>query len=150
MPYADPKKRLERGRRYRAKYRKEINERRNQKRAEDPEKARAYARQYRAENLIKVRAYGRKYMRKVAELPDPTRPEPKYCECCAGLPNGNTAFLHLDHCHVTGRFRGWLCSSCNTGIGQLGDNLDGVYKALFYLQRYSPRVIFAPDLEYAD
>lgn len=30
--------------------------------------------------------------------------------------------LHLDHCHATGRFRGWLCSRCNHALGLLEDS----------------------------
>ena len=40
----------------------------------------------------------------------------------------------LDHCHDTDTFRGWLCERCNLGIGQLGDNIDGVEKAVKYLK----------------
>jgi hypothetical protein len=43
--------------------------------------------------------------------------------------------MHLDHDHVTGKFRGWLCGACNRGIGMLGDNLAGVMRAAAYLQR---------------
>ncbi len=28
--------------------------------------------------------------------------------------------FHADHCHVTGAFRGFLCSSCNLGLGKFG------------------------------
>jgi hypothetical protein len=66
-------------------------------------------------------------------LPAPSRPMPTTCECCGGAPNGQGRTLHYDHCHVTGAFRGWLCASCNTAIGKLGDNLQGVYNAVRYL-----------------
>jgi hypothetical protein len=39
----------------------------------------------------------------------------------------------LDHDHSDDSFRGWLCEPCNTGLGKLGDNLDGVIKAVNYL-----------------
>lgn len=42
---------------------------------------------------------------------------------------------NVDHCHETGRVRGLLCSACNTAIGRLGDNLDGVMRAVRYLER---------------
>lgn len=61
----------------------------------------------------------------------PTRRCPANCECCGGDNNGRT--LHLDHDHVTGKFRGWLCTCCNTGIGKLGDSIAGVRRALAYL-----------------
>lgn len=53
------------------------------------------------------------------------------CECC-GL---DTQLLHWDHCHETHEHRGWLCNNCNTGIGKLGDTLEGVLKAVDYLAR---------------
>lgn len=42
--------------------------------------------------------------------------------------------LVLDHDHITGVFRGFICNSCNSGIGNLGDTVDGVAAALKYLQ----------------
>jgi len=47
---------------------------------------------------------------------------------------GKTKWLSVDHCHDTGRIRGLLCSKCNNAIGLLGDNYEGVKKALDYLQ----------------
>ena len=52
------------------------------------------------------------------------------CECC-----GQVKKLVLDHCHTTQEFRGWLCSDCNVAIGKLGDDTQGVLKALDYLER---------------
>lgn len=56
-------------------------------------------------------------------------PKPQVCECC----HKNTIKWVLDHDHNDDSFRGWLCDKCNTGIGKLGDNLDGVIKAVNYL-----------------
>ena len=42
----------------------------------------------------------------------------------------------------TGRrisIRGVLCPNCNRGIGLLGDNIEGVRRALDYLHRYQAR-----------
>lgn len=74
-------------------------------------------------------------IRQSAGRPEPTRKMPAKCECCGGATNGNGR-LHVDHNHVTGKFRGWLCSNCNTGIGKLGDNIDGIKAALRYLENY--------------
>lgn len=43
--------------------------------------------------------------------------------------------LVFDHNHTTGRFRGLLCGTCNTGIGLLGDSPETLRLAVSYLQR---------------
>ncbi len=54
------------------------------------------------------------------------------CECCQKPVYRN---WQLDHCHDTGNFRGWLCKQCNTGLGNLGDNLQSLHLAVEYLKR---------------
>lgn len=56
-------------------------------------------------------------------------PKPEYCECCNKIP----LKWCLDHDHSTNKFRGWICEKCNTGLGKLGDNLEGVTNAMNYL-----------------
>ncbi len=51
------------------------------------------------------------------------------CECCGEKKEK----LIIDHCHDTGEMRGWLCHPCNIAIGNLGDNLEGLQKAVMYL-----------------
>jgi hypothetical protein len=34
--------------------------------------------------------------------------------------------------------RGWLCDPCNIAIGNLGDTLEGVLKAVEYLRKPAP------------
>lgn len=68
--------------------------------------------------------------RRKAGLPEPTRPMPSLCESCA-----KDRKLNLDHCHVTGKFRGWLCGQCNMGVGLLGDSVAGTRFMLAYLER---------------
>lgn len=41
--------------------------------------------------------------------------------------------LAVDHDHVTKQVRGLLCHTCNTGLGKLGDNIEGIERALNYL-----------------
>ena len=64
-------------------------------------------------------------LRKGQTAPEPGTP----CECCGD----STSTLHWDHDHETGGHRGWICSNCNTGIGKLGDNIEGVLQGLNYL-----------------
>jgi hypothetical protein len=57
------------------------------------------------------------------------------CAICRELPRGTKrGKLNVDHCHETGAVRGLLCSTCNTGIGKLGDSIEGLERALAYLK----------------
>lgn len=76
----------------------------------------------------------REYYRKKKGIPEATYKCPANCESCGRLLGGGKQ-IHLDHCHVTGVFRGWLCNSCNLGIGMLGDSVENIKKALAYLER---------------
>ena len=62
-------------------------------------------------------------------------PKPEICDLCGKKPAHNKKIV-LDHCHETNTFRGWLCDPCNVGLGNLGDNLEGLTKAVEYLQRH--------------
>jgi len=55
------------------------------------------------------------------------------CDCCGTL--STTDKLQLDHNHTTKKFRGYLCRSCNIGIGNLGDTVEGLTTAIEYLKR---------------
>jgi hypothetical protein len=55
------------------------------------------------------------------------------CAICGGW--SGREWLDIDHDHVTGQFRGFLCGRCNKGLGLLGDNIDGLRKAMDYLNR---------------
>jgi dCMP deaminase len=56
---------------------------------------------------------------------------------CAICSRSNEKRLSVDHDHITNEIRGLLCTSCNRAIGVLGDDLDGVERALHYLNRKS-------------
>ena len=73
-----------------------------------------------------------------------TPPMSQYCDCC-GRENtkvyGKGINFALDHHYDDAGnpiFRGWLCRQCNSGIGYLGDNVTGVFKAVDYLLRSLP------------
>jgi hypothetical protein len=55
------------------------------------------------------------------------------CAICAKPISALRRRMNIDHCHETNVVRGILCSGCNTGLGHLGDNLDGLHRALDYL-----------------
>lgn len=52
------------------------------------------------------------------------------CECC-----GTDKELCYDHDHETMKFRGVLCRTCNRSIGQLGDTIECIERALNYLRK---------------
>lgn len=79
----------------------------------------------------------------LSHKPIPTIPEPSHCECCGRAAIARS--LHLDHNHVTGEFRGWLCAACNPAIGALGDTLEGVLRAAAYLSACAKRSSLASN-----
>ena len=60
----------------------------------------------------------------------PSPPPGTPCMCC-----GRVDKLFIDHCHVSNKYRGWICRQCNCSIGGLGDDEAGLQKALDYLKR---------------
>jgi hypothetical protein len=59
-------------------------------------------------------------------------PRPRECMNCESVEP-----LACDHDHQTGKFRGWLCKNCNTGLGLLGDDAAGLRRMLADLERSS-------------
>ena len=53
----------------------------------------------------------------------------KQCEIC-----GSFGKICFDHNHETGKFRGWICSRCNTTIGLVEDNIELLNKLIKYLK----------------
>lgn len=82
----------------------------------DPQRSRARAKEWR-----------------LAGYPTPTRSQPPGCELCSRRVTKN---LCLDHDHSTGKFRGWLCTPCNAALGQLGDDVSGLMRAVTYLKNH--------------
>lgn len=76
---------------------------------------------------------GAEYHRRKRGLPDATRPCPEFCELCGLLPNSGKS-LHLDHEHATNKFRGWLCNTCNTGLGFMKECPALLHKAADYIE----------------
>jgi len=53
--------------------------------------------------------------------------------CCKICEKPQDRVLHVDHCHETGKIRGLLCSTCNTGIGQFKEDPEIMKKAIEYI-----------------
>ena len=65
----------------------------------------------------------------------PAPPAGTPCTCCGAVRK-----LHMDHCHRTDRFRGWICSHCNTMLGLAGESKVGLENGINYLVRSNPDV----------
>lgn len=57
------------------------------------------------------------------------RPMPNVCDICE-----SAAKICFDHCHASGRFRGWLCNNCNTALGLAKDSPAILRKMAAYLE----------------
>ncbi len=70
-----------------------------------------------------------RYMRKLAP-----RPKPELCEVCEQKGKGRNGIVY-DHDHKTGKFRGWLCSNCNTALGLAKENTQTLRALIRYLNQ---------------
>jgi len=95
----------------------------------------AYYHATRIERLIDGGKYKAKDRGHAALDPATLRPYPADSRCDKCM---KVAKLCIDHDHVTGQFRGWLCQNCNRGIGMLDDNRDGLLEAVDYLDGKLP------------
>jgi hypothetical protein len=56
---------------------------------------------------------------------------------CCGICKqafSNSKATHIDHCHITSKVRGILCSNCNTMLGLAKDNQEILQNAINYLK----------------
>lgn len=57
-------------------------------------------------------------------------PKPEACEICRSRIR-----ICFDHCHASGKFRGWICNTCNSLLGIAKDNPDFLRALAAYLER---------------
>lgn len=84
-------------------------------------------RNYRAENLMK------RYGMTLAEYDYLASKQMNICAICFE-PEPYGRYLNVDHCHMTGRVRGLLCTPCNYSLGQFRDNEFILKSAIMYLR----------------
>jgi hypothetical protein len=56
------------------------------------------------------------------------------CAICGASHSENRKGLALDHCHNTGKIRGYLCQACNLGLGNFKDDKSLLLRAIEYLK----------------
>jgi hypothetical protein len=86
---------------------------------------------YRAKDCLKCTAKETKIKEDIRRN---APPRPDKCDCCGKEMKYEN--FYLDHCHDTKVFRGWLCNTCNSGIGILGDTVESLETALMYLRKH--------------
>lgn len=60
------------------------------------------------------------------------------CPICRKTSIAGISRIVLDHNHKTGDVRGWLCESCNTGIGRFDDDPNITRRATEWLRTRDP------------
>ena len=116
-------------------------------RAKNPEKYRLNRKQWALKNPEKYRLSHQKTNRKTAlkkygitaeELRRAFDDQNGACAICdvpVTLDFGRQT--HIDHCHETGKFRGILCVTCNTGLGKFKESPEVLDRASRYLRSKS-------------
>ena len=56
-----------------------------------------------------------------------------HCHVCNLPEEENGKRLATDHCHVTGKFRGFLCDRCNKALGYVDDSRERLLSMAEYL-----------------
>lgn len=97
----------------------------------------SYARvkQWRLDNPEKWKlCYRRAFIKKkygltIEQLEEMEKEQGGKCKCCHEVKR-----LVVDHCHTTGKIRGLLCSTCNTGLGHFRDDIEKLKLGIKYLE----------------
>ena len=71
-----------------------------------------------------------------AKNPKPKEGEKFYCKVCERtiIVQNPSRDINLDHDHITGDIRGYICNRCNTGIGNLRDSISILERAIKWLK----------------
>ena len=102
-----------------------------------PDKIKTYSKTYRTNNkearknsLLKVR-----YGITLEQYNDLYQRQNAVCAVCH-KPNSNGKPLFVDHNHTTGQVRGLLCSTCNTALGMLQEDITIISNLAEYLKLF--------------
>lgn len=118
-------------REYGKSHRVELNDPRKKRRSASPDKYRKREVDYYRRNREKLNEERLKREHGVKLLPP--KPSSGLCEACGKAPKNK--ILCLDHCHVFGTLRGWICVSCNRALGLVKDDPEVLHGLINYLNR---------------
>ena len=131
-----PNKKIEQARRYRNKHPEKVksNSQRyiNNNRDKVRESNRISQSKLRKSNPEKERQRNLRYREKKNKEKEllAGRPKSLSCEICSEI---NTRIV-FDHCHKTGKFRGWICDRCNKVLGLVKDYDILLQRLVYYLK----------------
>ena len=86
------------------------------------------------------RAYKKRIPAKARREYEAKHPKPQigdefYCKVCERtITIQKNRDVNLDHDHITGKIRGYICNNCNTGIGTLKDDISILKRAIKWLK----------------
>jgi len=83
---------------------------------------------------IRTRPLLRKYGITPDEYKEMLKEQQDKCKICERDFDGEVNVPHVDHCHSSGKVRGLICRTCNTGLGNFEDRTDWLKKAVEYLE----------------
>ena len=105
------------------------------------------SKKYRIDNLEKCKNLTRnsnlrnRYGLTPEDLEKMLRDQDNKCAICGreiflhGTSVDKNKIAHVDHDHKTGKVRGLLCKTCNTGLGGFMDNTEYLLSAISYLKK---------------
>lgn len=62
------------------------------------------------------------------------------CACCHKHQSEFKRRLAVDHCHRSGKVRALLCTTCNTALGMIKENVETLKEMISYLNKF-PEVV---------
>lgn len=112
----------------------------------------AYMRSYNADNphILKDKYLKRNYGISYQQYQEMFDAQGGLCAICQRpetrvyKKTGDVMMLAVDHCHKTGTNRQLLCSFCNHGLGNFGDDVTLLCAAIAYLERHAAPIIDTP------
>jgi hypothetical protein len=113
-------RRLAYSRAWAAAHRAQINQRLRRKRADVEYRDSLYDRRYKSQYGISMDEYKAMLARQGG--------------VCAICRQQSARALSVDHCHTTGKVRGLLCQTCNSGLGSYRDDPSLTRAATAYLE----------------
>lgn len=123
-------------------------------REKNPEKYKKWREDYEKRNRDHLRSQGKEFRERhkdrlqkkavcklhnieISDYEEMVKDQENKCKICGmeetRIWKGKPMRLCIDHDHKTGKIRGLLCHSCNTGLGKFCDNTDLLERAIMYL-----------------